>query len=161
LNNYAILAHGIKSAAQYVGAENLAKYAQNHEELGKQKAYQEISYSIQDFLNEIQRLRSELQIFFDKINSEKDIEEANLGEISREEILDQIHEIIKEEQWYQPEALNKRIENLLKNKLDGKVRELFRSSMELADDYEYAQVADTLEKIKGLLSKEVPEMKVQ
>lgn len=58
LNNYAIVAHDLKSNSKYLGFKSLAEISYNHEIMGKadDKQYIEANYAI--LINEIKRIKN-------------------------------------------------------------------------------------------------------
>jgi len=64
MDDYAILAHGLKSEARYVGCNELGDIAYEHELAGKEKNQELVNQKFDEFKNEINRVYDVLKKYF-------------------------------------------------------------------------------------------------
>lgn len=65
LNNYAIVAHDLKSNSKYLGFKSLAEISYNHELMGKSDDKQYIEANYENLIDEINRIKNVIKEYLE------------------------------------------------------------------------------------------------
>lgn len=152
MQNYAIIAHTLKSTSLNIGAKRFSEFAKEHEFAAKQNDNEKIKKSFDNFLIHLDKVISEAETMLGI--SHEEVSEPRYNEVSNEKYRYMLSELYNYIEGYEMTESLELIDKLLSLKTDDDLSEkaelVLSEIKKLVDDFDYITASEKL----GIFNKE-------
>ena len=146
MQNYAIIAHTLKSTSLNIGAKRFSDFAKEHELAAKQNDNEKIKESFDDFLIQLDKVISEAETMLGI--SHEEVSEPRYNEVSNEKYRYMLSELYNYIEGYEMTESLEIIDKLLYLKTDDSLSEqaepVLSEVKKLVDDFDYITASEKL-----------------
>ncbi|MBP0960398.1 MAG: response regulator, partial [Oscillospiraceae bacterium] len=146
MQNYAIIAHTLKSTSLNIGAKRFSDFAKEHELAAKQNDNEKIKESFDDFLIQLDKVISEAETMLGI--SHEEVSEPRYNEVSNEKYRYMLSELYNYIEGYEMTESLEIIDKLLSLKTDDDLSEkaepVLSEIKKLVDDFDYITASEKL-----------------
>lgn len=148
MKKYEMCTHSLKGIAKSIGAEELARVAEEHEECAKAGKVGYINDNMNEIIEVWEETLSDIEIMLGKENISSIIGvESNGTKLSHEELKDRVSEVLSCLKVYDSDGAHSRLKKLLEYELSNDEHQIILQAFEHIRDFEYEDTVDVLNKI--------------